>query len=74
VSGVRSEVDAAWDRFEVSSVPAQWRKDNPGEWEAIANYRRSDGQAPDGIETQFGLGLLALVNAGKLGDGTFQGG
>jgi hypothetical protein len=72
VSGVRSEVDAAWGRFEASSVPATWRKDNPGEWKSISDYRRSDGPPPSGIETQFGLGLLALVNAGKLGDGTFQ--
>jgi hypothetical protein len=66
-------VDAAWDRFEASSVPAGWRADNPGEWEAISNYRRSDGYPPDDVESQFGLGLLALVNAGKYGDGTFQG-
>jgi hypothetical protein len=72
MAGVRSQTDAAWDRFEASSVPAQWRKDNPGEWKSLNEYRASDGPEPDGIKTQFGLGLLALVSAGKFGDGSFQ--
>ncbi len=73
MAGVKTEVDVAWTHFEESSVAGNWREDNPGEYEKIENYRRSDGPEPQGISSHFGLGLLALVNAGKLGDGTYQG-
>ena len=73
MGGVKTEIDVAWDRFEESSVVEKWQKDNPGEYNAIADYRQSDGLEPTDIETEFGLGLLAMVNAGKLGDGTYQG-
>lgn len=73
MAGVRTEVDIAWNRFIASSPFQNWYDDNPGEFEKIENYKRSDGPEPQGIETEFGRGLLALVNAGKLGDGTYQG-
>jgi hypothetical protein len=70
--GVKMQTEAAWDRFENSSLFKSWKQDNPGEYETIANYRVSDAQEPTSIKTQFGLGLLHLVNAGKYGDGTYQ--
>jgi hypothetical protein len=73
MAGVKTEVDVAWMHFEESSVFGKWRTDNPGEYDKLKNYRMSDGLEPQGIETEFGLGLLAMVNAGKLGDGTYQG-
>ena len=52
-------------------MPNQWRKDNPGEYKAIADYYEGATMPlPTNVKTQFGLGLLALVNAGKYGDGT----
>lgn len=72
MAGVKTEVDVAWMRFEESSVAGKWRTDNPGEYAQIKNYRSSDGIEPTDIETDFGLGLLALVKAGKIGDGTYQ--
>lgn len=72
MAGVKTEVDVAWNRFQASSLFEQWHNDNPGEYEKIWNYRQSDGPEPVGIETEFGLGLLALVKAGKYGDGTYQ--
>lgn len=71
--GVKTEIDVAWNRFENSSVFNKWQEDNPGEYNQIADYRESDGPEPQGIETEFGLGVLAMVNAGKMGDGTYQG-
>ena len=73
MTGVRTEVDVAWNFFQESSVVDKWRDDNPGEYEKIENYRQSDSPEPQGIKTNFGLGLLALVSAGKMGDGTYQG-
>ena len=73
MAGVKTEVDVAWMHFDESSLADKWKEDNPGEYELVDNYRQSDGPEPQGIETAFGLGLLALVNAGKLGDGTYQG-
>ena len=73
MAGVRTEIDVAWSRFEESSVVENWQEDNPGEYKKISDYRRSDGPEPQGIKSEFGLGLLAMVNAGKLGDGTYQG-
>lgn len=72
MAGVKTQVDAAWMRFEESSVAGKWRADNPGEYSKIKDYRMSDGPEPTGIETEFGLGMVALVSAGKLGDGTYQ--
>ena len=73
MAGVKTETDASWDHFQNSSIVKNWRDDNPGEYEKIENYRQSDGPEPQGIKTSFGLGLLGLVSAGKLGDGTYQG-
>ena len=75
MAGVRTEVDVAWGRFENSSVFSKWKADNPGEYDKLDSYRMSawDGPEPQGIETEFGLGLLAMVNAGKMGDGSYQG-
>lgn len=73
MAGVKTEVDVAWDRFEESSVFEKWSVDNPGEYNRIQDYRQSDGLEPVDIETEFGKGLVAMVNAGKLGDGTYQG-
>jgi len=73
MAGVKTEVDVAWNRFLGSNTFHNWQQDNPGEFERIENYKQSDGPEPNGISTEFGLGLLALVNAGKLGDGTYQG-
>ena len=72
MAGVKTEVNVAWDRFEKSNVPDKWREDNPGEYDLIKFYRQSDGPEPIGIKTEFGLGLLALVIAGKMADGTYQ--
>jgi hypothetical protein len=72
MAGVKTEVDVAWMRFEESSVAGKWRADNPGEYGKIKDYRQSDGPEPEGILTEFGLGLLALVKAGKYGDGRYQ--
>jgi hypothetical protein len=72
MAGVKTEIDVAWMCFEDSSIFDKWKEDNPGEYEKIDNYRKSDSQEPDGIESKFGFGLLAMVNAGKLGDGTYQ--
>lgn len=71
--GVKTEVDAAWDYFDMSNVVDKWRDDNPGEYEKIDNYRKSDSPEPQGIETAFGRGLMSMVSAGKMGDGTYQG-
>jgi len=72
MAGVKTQTDAAWMRFEESSVFGKWRTDNPGEYGRIKDYRQSDGPEPQDIETEFGLGLVALVSAGKYGDGTYQ--
>jgi hypothetical protein len=73
MAGVKTEVDVAWNRFQESGPFENWHEDNPGEYEQIYNYRLSDGPEPQNVETAFGLALVALVNAGKLGDGTYQG-
>jgi hypothetical protein len=72
VAGVKTEVDVAWAHFAKSSLVDKWIKDNPGEFDKIENYRKSDSTEPEGIKSEFGLGMLSLVNAGKLGDGTYQ--
>ena len=72
MTGVHTETQVAWDRFENSSLFKTWKDDNPKEYEALSNYRVSDSQPPTNIKTQFGLGLLALINAGKYGDGTYD--
>jgi hypothetical protein len=72
VAGVKTEVERAWVAFDESSVPQSWRRDNPGEYNAIKAYYTS-ATAPDpsaNVKSKFGIGLLALVNAGKWGDGT----
>ena len=72
LAGVRTEITTAWMRFEESTVAGRWRADNPGEYSKIKDYYASaTAKAPTGIESDFGLAMLALVNAGKYGDGTF---
>lgn len=73
MAGVKTEVDVAWAHFENSNVFGKWRTDNPGEYNRIQDYRVSDGPEPEEIETDFGQGLVSMVNAGKLGAGTYQG-
>lgn len=72
VAGVRKEISTAWTAFEESTVPGNWRKDNPGEYNKIKAYYEDDTKPePTGITTNFGKGLLAVVNAGKYGHGTY---
>jgi hypothetical protein len=71
MAGVKTEVDKAWLAFESASVPDKWRTDNKGEYNKIKAYYKTPGStAPIGIESDFGKGLLALVEAGKYADGT----
>jgi hypothetical protein len=72
VAGVRTEIDKAWDHFERATVPDKWQEQNQGEYNKIKNYYVSPpGTAvPIGIASEFGLGLLALVEAGKWADGS----
>ena len=72
MAGVRKEISTAWAEFLESSVLDAYRRDNPGEYEKIRDYYEDDTLTiPTGITTHFGKGLLAVVNAGKYGHGTF---
>lgn len=72
VAGVKTETDKAWDHFEEAKFLNQWYEDNPGEYTKIKNYKNAEPgtPAPLGIRSDFGKGLLALVEAGKYADGT----
>jgi hypothetical protein len=72
MAGVRTEISTAMMRFQGSSLFAKWRTDNPGEFSKLNDYYRGATMpVPTGIKTQFGLGLLATINAGKMADGTY---
>jgi hypothetical protein len=72
MAGVRKEISEAWSNFTESSVVDNWADDNPGEWNKISSYYEDDTlPEPSGIKSKFGLGLLAVVNAGKYGHGTY---
>lgn len=72
VAGVRTEIDKAWDHFETATVPDKWMEQNKGEYNKIRNYYLSEPgtEVPTGINSEFGKGLLALVEAGKWADGS----
>lgn len=72
VAGVKTEIDKAWDHFEKATVPDKWQEQNQGEYNKIKSYYFSTGNTPvpTGIISEFGQGLLALVEAGKWADGT----
>lgn len=72
VSGVKTEVDKAWGFFRTATVPDKWEEQNQGEFTKIKTYYETTTPVnpPTGIVSEFGKGLLALVEAGKWADGT----
>ena len=73
MAGVRTEITTAWMRFQDSNLFHSWKSDNPGEYAAITDYYESATMPPPtNILTDFGLAILAVVNAGKYGDGTYH--
>lgn len=72
VAGVKTEVDKAWAHFRAATVPDKWEEQNQGEFIKIKTYYETTTPVnpPTGIVSEFGKGLLALVEAGKYADGT----
>lgn len=72
MAGVATEITSAWMFFKDAATLDSWREDNPGEYEKISDYfEGATMPKPSGIKSNFGLGLLCMVNAGKYGDGSY---
>lgn len=70
--GVVRSCKLAYQDLLESSAASNWRKDNPGELAKIEAYANSpaDTPPPTGIKTEFGKGLIHLIDARKYADGT----
>ena len=61
----------AWEAFKTASSLDAWRRDNPGEWQALQSYWIAEaGTGPPQIQSKTGLGLLGIVEARRYAEGT----
>jgi hypothetical protein len=70
--GTVTSLRTAWDELEQSHVAAAWRRDNPGEVNALKRYWDAPAgtPAPTTIKTRYGKGLLAIAEARHYAEGT----
>jgi len=71
--GTVKSLNDAYDDILNSSAAQKWRTDNPGEYDKVQKYFNapSGTEAPTtGINTEFGKGLIALIEGKRFADGT----
>ena len=71
--GVAASAYRAMDHwFNSTATASNWRKNNPGEWDKLQEYRAAPpgSSGPEDIDTEIGLMLLNLIDAAKYGEGT----
>ena len=63
--GTVTSLRTAWDELEQSKADDTWRRNHPGEVDALKNYWDAPAgtPAPTTIKTHYGKGLLALAEA-----------
>lgn len=70
--GTVSSLRTAWDELEQSKADDTWRRNHPGEVDALKSYWDAPAgtPAPTTIKTHYGKGLLALAEARRYAEGS----